>query len=57
MTELVFIVSRSEPKQYLYLKHFYADDHREVILDRRAGGATPEPEATAAGRASHLAGP
>jgi hypothetical protein len=37
MTELVFIVSRSEPKQYLYLKHFYADDHREVILDRRAG--------------------
>jgi hypothetical protein len=34
---LVFIVSRSEPKQYLYLKHFYADDHREVILDRRAG--------------------
>jgi len=37
MTELVFIVSRSEPKQYLYLKHFYADEHREVILDRRAG--------------------
>jgi hypothetical protein len=37
MTELVFIVSRSEPKQYLYLKHFYADEHKEVILDRRAG--------------------
>jgi hypothetical protein len=37
MTKLVFIVSRSEPKQYLYLKHFYADEHREVILDRRAG--------------------
>jgi len=37
MTELVFIVSRSDPKQYLYLKHFYADEHREVILDRRAG--------------------
>jgi hypothetical protein len=37
MTELVFIVSRSDPKQYLYLKHFYADEHREVILNRRAG--------------------
>jgi hypothetical protein len=37
MTELVFIVSRSEPKQYLYLKHFYADENREVFLDRRAG--------------------
>ena len=37
MTELVFIVSRSEPKQYVYLKQFYADERREVILDRRAG--------------------
>jgi hypothetical protein len=37
MTELVFIVSRSEPKQYLHLKHLYADEHRKVILDRRAG--------------------
>ena len=37
MTELIFVVSRSEIKQYVYLKHFYADERREVILDRRAG--------------------
>jgi len=43
MTELVFIVSRSDPKQYLYLKHFYADEHREVILDRRAGDRRRNP--------------
>lgn len=37
MADLVFIVSRAEPKQYLYLKHFYADESRDVVLDRRAG--------------------
>ena len=37
MPDLVFIVSRSEPKQYMYLKHFWADEGRDVILDRRTG--------------------
>ena len=37
MADLVFIVSRTEPKQYLYLKHFWADEGRDVILDRRTG--------------------
>ena len=37
MADVVFIVSRSEPKQYLYLKHFWADEGRDVILDRRTG--------------------
>jgi hypothetical protein len=47
MTELVFIVSRSEPKQYLYLKHFYAvrcfyvwDSERRVD---GAEGSCPSP--------------
>jgi hypothetical protein len=37
MADLVFIVSRTEPKQYLYLKHFWEDEEREVVLDRRVG--------------------
>ena len=37
MADLVFIVSRTELKHYLYLKHFWADEGREVILDRRVG--------------------
>ena len=37
MADLIFIVSRSEPKQYLYLKHFWADEGRDVVLDRRIG--------------------
>ena len=37
MGDLVFIVSRTEPKQYLYLKHYWADEKRDVILDRRTG--------------------
>jgi hypothetical protein len=37
MADLVFIVSRSEPKQYLYLKHQFADESRDVVLDRRTG--------------------
>ena len=37
MADLVFIVSRTEPKQYLYLKHVFADQSRDVVLDRRAG--------------------
>ena len=35
MADLLFIVSRSEPKRYMYLKHEYADEGKEVILDRR----------------------
>jgi hypothetical protein len=35
MVDLLFIVSRSEPKWYVYLQHEYADESREVILDRR----------------------
>src|SRR5215467_5818008 len=37
VADVVFIVSRSEPTQYMYLKHFWADEGREVILDRRRG--------------------
>ena len=35
VTDLVFIVSRTEPKRYLYLKHEFADESRDVVLDRR----------------------
>jgi len=37
MANLLFIVSRTEPKRYLYLKHVYADESRDVTLDRRGG--------------------
>ena len=37
MAALLFIVSRTEPKQYLYLKHAFADESRDVVLDRRTG--------------------
>jgi hypothetical protein len=37
MADLLFIVSRTEPKQYLYLKHVFADESRDVVLDRRIG--------------------
>ena len=37
MADLVFIVSRTEPKQYFYLKHEFADERRDVVLDRRLG--------------------
>ena len=47
MADLLFIVSRNEPKQYLYLKHVYADENRDVVLDRRGGerrqGQRPPP--------------
>ena len=36
MADLVFIVSRTEPKHYLYLKHEFADGSSDVVLDRRA---------------------
>jgi hypothetical protein len=37
MADLVFIVSRTDPKQYQYLKHEFADESTDVVLDRRAG--------------------
>ena len=37
MADLVFIVSRTEPKHYLYLKHEFANESSDVVLDRRAG--------------------
>ena len=37
MADLVFIVSRTDPKQYQYLKHEFADESMDVVLDRRAG--------------------
>ena len=37
MVDLVFVVSRTEPKYYEYLKHVYVNDSRGVILDRRLG--------------------
>jgi hypothetical protein len=37
MADLIFIVSRTEPKQYFYLKHVFADESRDVVLDRRMG--------------------
>ena len=37
MADLLFIVLRTEPKRYMYLKHVYADEGRDVILDRRVG--------------------
>jgi hypothetical protein len=37
MADLLFVVSRTEPKQYFYLKHAFADERRDVVLDRRVG--------------------
>ena len=37
MGELIFVVSRTAPQTYLYLKQAFADESRLVILDRRMG--------------------
>ncbi|PYN38783.1 MAG: hypothetical protein DME01_00440 [Candidatus Rokuibacteriota bacterium] len=37
MSDLLFIVSRTELKQYRYLKRVFENESREVILDRRIG--------------------
>ena len=37
MADLLFIVSRAELKRFMYLKHVYSDENRDVVLDRRAG--------------------
>jgi len=38
MADLLFIVSRTEPKTYIDIGHVFADEHGDVrvILDRRA---------------------
>jgi hypothetical protein len=43
MAAFLFIVSRTEPKQYFYLKHVYADESRDVVLDRRGGERRKSP--------------
>src|SRR6266699_1131377 len=44
MADLVFIVSRTEPKTYGYIKHVFADENRDVrvILERRGRDVTGE---------------
>jgi len=39
MANLIFVVSRSRQKRHLYgyLKQIYADQSRDVVLDRRKG--------------------
>jgi len=37
MADLVFIVSRADPRRYRYLKHVFADDSSDVVVDRRMG--------------------
>lgn len=37
MGRLLVIVSRTEPARYTYLKHVFARQGVEVIVDRRAG--------------------
>jgi hypothetical protein len=44
MPDFLFIVSRTEPKQYFYLKHVFADESRDVVLDRRGGERRRSPK-------------
>jgi hypothetical protein len=37
MADFLFIVSRTEPRQYFYLKRVFADESWDVVLDRRGG--------------------
>ena len=37
MADLIFIVSRTEQKQYRHLKHVYSDATEDIVLDRRTG--------------------
>jgi len=34
---LIFVVARTEPKYYSYLKHLYGAEGMDVVLDRRTG--------------------
>jgi hypothetical protein len=37
MADFIFVVSRTEPKQYMHLKHAYSNESEHVVLDRRSG--------------------
>src|SRR5438309_10279934 len=47
MGDFLFIVSRTKPQRYLRLKHAFADQTEDVVLDRRTGerrqGMRPPP--------------
>jgi len=43
VADLLFIVSRTERRQYLYLKHVFEEEGREVVLDRRTGERRQSP--------------
>jgi len=47
VADLLFIVSRTEPKRYMYLKHVYADEHRDVVPRPSGRRTAPKPEAAA----------
>ncbi len=44
MPDFLFIVSRTEPKQYCYLEHVFADESRDVVPDRRGGERRRSPK-------------
>jgi len=37
MADLIFIVSRTEQKQYMHLTHVYSNATEYIVLDRRTG--------------------
>jgi len=37
MARVILVVSRSEPTRYAYVRHVFASDTLDVILDRRLG--------------------
>ena len=41
MASLLVIVSRTEPSRFTYLKHVFASETAEVILDRRVDERRP----------------
>jgi len=50
MALLLFIVSRSEPSRFTYLKHVFANETVDVMLDRRVEDRRRRHERTAAER-------
>ncbi len=50
MALLLFIVSRSEPSRFTYLKHVFANETVDVMLDRRVEERRRRHERTAAER-------
>jgi hypothetical protein len=57
MAELVFIVSRTEPKQYLYLKHAFCGREQGCSSGPPHRRAAPELEAAADGKTPHRPAP